>query len=324
MTKKISLTLSRSNLKNYSWKAKYFWVNKENLALSFFEEINIERYLTRIFQIYGLIIHTCKISISKDKLEILISYYITLKAIKLINRKVFDTKVFNQKPNKSLNKNYIIKKFFKNNKKNNFKSFIQKKSLDIFELSDTVNLQTLNIYNMFLNKLLESLYIFKKFFSKINFVFNNVNRGLSMAPFTFKEVLILKKVLVQLRMYINNKHLNAREFINVLLIVIRKKNSAKFLSEYLAHQIRYMKRHNILLGFLKRALYLLVYSRLSRVKGVKILIKGRLNGKLRGNTTLISIGSIPIQTFTASIDYNCSVSYTPYGTFGIKIWIAGY
>ena len=70
MTKKISLILSKSNLKNYSWKSKYYWINKENLALNIFEEINIQKYITRIFQIYGLLIHSCKINISKFKLEI--------------------------------------------------------------------------------------------------------------------------------------------------------------------------------------------------------------------------------------------------------------
>ena len=321
MTKKISLILSKSNLKNYSWKSKYYWINKENLALNIFEEINIQKYLTRIFQIYGLMIHNCKINISKFKLEIYISYYITLKSIKLINRKTFSTNLFNKRHSNVSSKNFLFKKSFKENKKTRFKSFVANNKIG--GLSN-LNSDTTNIMNTFLEKLLESFFIFKVSSPKISIVFNNINRGFSMAPFTFKNILVLKKILMQLRMYKNNKYFNAREFVNVLLIVIRKKDSAKFLSEYLAHQMRYMKRHYVLLGFLKRALHLFISSQLSKIKGVKIVIKGRLNGKLRKNIAHITVGAIPIQTLAVPISYNNAISYTPYGTFGIKVWVAEY
>ena len=134
---------------------------------------------------------------------------------------------------------------------------------------------------------------------------------------------IFKRILLQLRRYKNNRHnLNLREFLNILRIVLKTKSSAKLLADFIAIQIRYMRRHTFLLTFLRRALNLLLKSELSSVNGIKIIIKGRFNGKLRAKKRLISIGSIPIQTLKASIDYSESTSYTPYGSFGVKIWIS--
>jgi small subunit ribosomal protein S3 len=82
-----------------------------------------------------------------------------------------------------------------------------------------------------------------------------------------------------------------------------------------------MKKHNFFLNFLTQALFLLVKSKLSCIKGLKILIKGRLNGKLRAKSKLIEIGKIPLQTINSKINYSTSVSYSLYGTFGFKVWI---
>lgn len=66
---------------------------------------------------------------------------------------------------------------------------------------------------------------------------------------------------------------------------------------------------------------MIVKSKFSKVKGIKILIKGRLNGKPRSNYRIIQIGKISLQTIESVISHNQSTSFTPYGTFGIKVWI---
>ena len=73
--------------------------------------------------------------------------------------------------------------------------------------------------------------------------------------------------------------------------------------------------------FLKKSLKTLINSNFSFIKGVKIVIKGRINGKSRAKKKIIKIGYFPIQTFDSKINYSESTSYTQYGTFGIKVWV---
>jgi small subunit ribosomal protein S3 len=57
------------------------------------------------------------------------------------------------------------------------------------------------------------------------------------------------------------------------------------------------------------------------VMGIKIRLAGRLNGSEIARTEWLSKGTIPLQTFSANIDYAQEVAYTTYGTIGIKVWL---
>jgi small subunit ribosomal protein S3 len=57
------------------------------------------------------------------------------------------------------------------------------------------------------------------------------------------------------------------------------------------------------------------------VEGVKIMIKGRLDGAEIARTEWLLKGKIPLQTLRAKIDYACATAFTTYGTVGIKVWI---
>ncbi len=56
-------------------------------------------------------------------------------------------------------------------------------------------------------------------------------------------------------------------------------------------------------------------------KGVKIQISGRLGGADMGRKETIRLGSIPLQTLQANVDYGFTESNTTYGVIGIKVWI---
>jgi ribosomal protein S3 len=58
-----------------------------------------------------------------------------------------------------------------------------------------------------------------------------------------------------------------------------------------------------------------------RVKGVKIQVAGRLNGAEIARTEWVRSGRVPLQTFTANIDYSYKTANTIYGIIGIKVWI---
>ncbi len=57
------------------------------------------------------------------------------------------------------------------------------------------------------------------------------------------------------------------------------------------------------------------------VKGVKIVLKGRLDGAEMARYEWGKKGRIPLQTIRANIDYAEKTAFTTYGTIGVKVWI---
>ena len=57
------------------------------------------------------------------------------------------------------------------------------------------------------------------------------------------------------------------------------------------------------------------------VLGVKIVLKGRLDGAEMARYEWGKKGRIPLQTIRADIDYAEKTAFTTYGTIGVKVWI---
>jgi small subunit ribosomal protein S3 len=56
-------------------------------------------------------------------------------------------------------------------------------------------------------------------------------------------------------------------------------------------------------------------------KGVKIIASGRLGGSEMARVETQMLGSIPLQTLQANVDYGVTTAVTTYGTIGIKVWV---
>ncbi len=56
-------------------------------------------------------------------------------------------------------------------------------------------------------------------------------------------------------------------------------------------------------------------------KGVKIMCSGRLAGSEMARKETQKLGSIPLHTLDANVDYATATSRTTYGAIGIKVWI---
>ena len=56
-------------------------------------------------------------------------------------------------------------------------------------------------------------------------------------------------------------------------------------------------------------------------KGVKIIVAGRLGGTEIARREQKILGSIPLHTLEADVDYGFAPSHTTYGTIGVKVWI---
>ncbi|NCP66983.1 30S ribosomal protein S3 [bacterium] len=59
----------------------------------------------------------------------------------------------------------------------------------------------------------------------------------------------------------------------------------------------------------------------SGVKGVKVMIGGRLNGVDIARRETYIEGTVPLHTLRADIDYATAEANTMYGVIGIKVWI---
>ncbi|HKK73348.1 MAG TPA: 30S ribosomal protein S3 [Candidatus Krumholzibacteria bacterium] len=56
-------------------------------------------------------------------------------------------------------------------------------------------------------------------------------------------------------------------------------------------------------------------------KGIRIRCGGRLGGAEMGRVESYHEGSVPLHTLRADVDYGTAVSFTTYGTIGVKVWI---
>ncbi len=88
--------------------------------------------------------------------------------------------------------------------------------------------------------------------------------------------------------------------------------AAEMLTEELEKRVSFRR-------VMKRALEKISSSR--DVKGVKISLKGRLDGAEMARYEWAKKGRIPLQTMRADIDYAEKTAYTTYGTIGVKVWI---
>jgi small subunit ribosomal protein S3 len=57
------------------------------------------------------------------------------------------------------------------------------------------------------------------------------------------------------------------------------------------------------------------------VKGVKIMCSGRLGGAEIARSEMMKLGSVPLHTLDANVDYGVATARTTYGSIGIKVWI---
>ncbi|MCS7032409.1 MAG: 30S ribosomal protein S3 [Phycisphaerae bacterium] len=56
-------------------------------------------------------------------------------------------------------------------------------------------------------------------------------------------------------------------------------------------------------------------------KGIRVSLSGRLGGAEIARTEKTTVGSVPLTTLQANVDYGYAVANTTYGTIGIKVWI---
>jgi small subunit ribosomal protein S3 len=104
----------------------------------------------------------------------------------------------------------------------------------------------------------------------------------------------------------------------VIVKIIEIKNpdtDAKLIGESIAEQMK--KRANF-----RRLLKQRTEGAMQNgAKGVRIQVSGRLGGAEMSRTFNTRLGSIPLSTLQANVDYACVPAFTTYGTIGVKVWV---
>jgi small subunit ribosomal protein S3 len=56
-------------------------------------------------------------------------------------------------------------------------------------------------------------------------------------------------------------------------------------------------------------------------KGIRIGVSGRLGGAEIARSEKATVGSVPLTTLQADVNYGYAIAFTTYGTIGVKVWI---
>ena len=106
---------------------------------------------------------------------------------------------------------------------------------------------------------------------------------------------------------------------DVFLNIIEVKHpelEAKLIADNIARQLEQRVSH-------RRAMKKAITSALRLgAEGIRIMCSGRLGGSEMARTERYLVGRVPLHTLRADIDYATSVSYTTYGTIGVKVWVS--
>nr|QYB21186.1 ribosomal protein S3 [Dacrydium cupressinum]BBF90772.1 ribosomal protein S3 [Dacrydium cupressinum] len=97
--------------------------------------------------------------------------------------------------------------------------------------------------------------------------------------------------------------------------VVNPYREPNILAEYIALQIKNR------VPFRKTIQKAIELAKGADVKGIRIEIAGRLDGRERARSESTKQGRVPLQTIRAKIDYCYYAARTIYGVLGIKIWI---
>ena len=191
---------------------------------------------------------------------------------------------------------------------------VSEKSKQIMLKKSTGEMKVINYTkNKSLRYMLKVISNFTKHKFDIIITFSCINKD-------FKHFSIFKaKKIRMLRRFKNTPFF--QDGLELLFHVSFNKNSARLLAEFVADQLKKTKRLNFFLVFVKQALKILILSDFSKLKGIKIMLKGRLRKNLRATQKTLTVGDVAVQTLDSNIDYHQTTTHNSNGSYGIKVWI---
>ena len=335
MGQKINPTIFRLGV-NKTWKTEFFEKKNKELPLYVFKDLEVRNYIERVLETYGIILHDYKQHYNGSTLNLYVSYFVTSDFT--LNKKGTIERLM-------IKNNVGKKKVVKNNYAGNLAHSPSSKKITnlsdnssrLYKLKQYLNstpyIQPSLQQDSFVpqNKVGRKLNgvnsevngIFDQVFEVLNLFSNNrLNINLNICCIN-KDLYFFKfsqeKIFMSLQKFRNTPFL--KEGIELLFHVAYNSNSAHLLAKFIAFQLKKIKRQKFFLSFLKQSLTILSNSNPSKIKGVKILIKGRLNGVPRAKQKMIVVGDVPTQSISAKLDYSQTTIHNSNGTFGIQVWV---
>ena len=305
MGQKTNPNILRLGVSN-KWKTEFFEKKTKEFSYFTFLDLEIKSYIEKFLNNHGLILHDYRIHYNNSVINIFISYAITanfkfnaLKTLKKKNIINLDKKTFIEQKNLT----YIKTKNYNNIKKNYLKN----------SKNDTP--ENIKIENV-IKKFLKGLTLFKNLNNRIFLNFECINKNFNL---NLKQKKSLKKKMMAIQKFRSTSFFE--NGVNIMFLTVLRQNSAKLLTKFIAIELKKVKRHKFFMTFLKKTLSIFLQSNFSKVLGIKIKIKGRLNGAPRAKHKIINIGNVPIQTISNSVDYAESTIHNSNGSYGIKVWV---
>jgi ribosomal protein S3 len=327
------------------WNSKYIEKKSNEFYLYTSKDLEIKKFICKFFKTNGLTVHNCNIDYLNNNLNIYITYQQSVNSILLINKlnkiqniKLTKTINFIKKTHK-INYNRLLKnvKNYYNYENLNYKKNLLKKYEYFTKISKIKRIKMLKYYkkhislnknkniknivtNSFLNNLFQSLVLFYNKSLNITLIIKALNTNV-IKSINKQQQSFLKKKLIKLKKYQRNEFF--KEGVNIIFSVISNKKSADLLSKFISINLQKLKKHNFFLRFIKTILNIFITKAFSPlIKGIKIKIKGRINGYPRSKHKILNIGNnMPVLTLNSSINYSETTSYTSNGTIGVKVWI---
>lgn len=116
------------------------------------------------------------------------------------------------------------------------------------------------------------------------------------------------------------------DFIKISVLFLYSRINIHFYIEILGKILKILpkRRHNLFLSFVELFFNTLitdfqkVYT--ATLRGVKLMLSGRIAAKPRAKFKYFQVGKIPSQSIDANIQFSKLHVYTFYGVFGLKIW----
>lgn len=127
--------------------------------------------------------------------------------------------------------------------------------------------------------------------------------------------------------YRNFKIITYLELTRMAQIITGSRGFAFFLTNVICEKLenlrskRDKKVQGRLILFIEKLFFFLNNETKPTIKGIKIQIKGRINGVARSKKTVITFGTLALQRIDANIDFFYKQALTVFGCFGIKVWV---
>jgi len=295
MVRQINPTITRLGLQNTSWQFKYFTKDPEQNSVYIYQNTQLKQYFEEVMLRAGFFFHNLTVLKNEKRLKLLISYYTTSKFSKFIQ---WDQNKFYFVYGTKKLKHIVDCK----------KSIFFKKSL----------IKNIVLRKSFLGHVVKSLSNFKNSNTNIFLKFRQINKNSSFY-LSKNNLFHFKKNLLFLRRFYRKQFFKG--IINSILITIRLTNCASFFTSLVSQELLLIKKHTVLLFFIKQAINLFAKINFSKIKGLKFFLKGKLTKSGRASQNKLNFGIIPTQILLSKLTYTQKTLFLKNGTISLKTWV---